>query len=118
MLMTQSFLTNEPAECTIEQGIMGCDGVRRGAIADIDLFGALNIELDDGSDMWENKLIRDRVVINRQTAAVITRRTDEDLDLLALEYEAAMILMAEDGIDPNEDGTDSENYSPFSVDNN
>lgn len=113
MISTQCDLTNEQGECTIEQGIVGCDGVRRGAVADIDLFSAFNMELSNGSDMWENKLIRDKVVINRQAAATIQKRSVEQL---SMEYEAAFALMAEDGINPNEEGAGLL-YSPFDLDN-
>lgn len=44
----------------IQPGILGCDGVVRGAMTDLECFASFNIELPDGSDLWEFFAIREQ----------------------------------------------------------
>lgn len=97
MLQIQSTLTNEPAACTMMQGIVGADGVRRGAIADVDLFAAFSVEIDNkGNDLWTVRERRDRTVINRKASKKVKEyRTAEQL---RQDYEAAIALSLEAGL--------------------
>lgn len=52
MLQVISDITGELADCTISKGVLGCDGIRRGAIADIDLFDLYDYQID-GVSLWE-----------------------------------------------------------------
>jgi hypothetical protein len=84
MLMVPCDLTGEDGECTICTGIVGADGVRRGALADVDVFSAFNVETGKNKlDMWEVKEIRDRTVINRRACEVVDsgKPTVEELGL-------------------------------------
>lgn len=47
MLQVKSEITKEMADCTISTGIVMADGERIGAMADIDLFGAFTVDLED-----------------------------------------------------------------------
>ena len=112
-MKTYCQLTRELGDCTMVQGIVGVDGVNRGAMADIDLFAAFGVELpnENKDELWEVKEKRDRVVINREASPIAKgRRSVEDLKA---DYDAAFELMAADGVDPTEEGMDTEKYSPF-----
>jgi hypothetical protein len=51
MLKVISDHTGRPEPCTIQTGVVGCDGVRRGAMADIDCYAMFRYEDDAGRDV-------------------------------------------------------------------
>lgn len=97
MLQVISDITGELSECTMQTGVVGCDGVRRGAIADIDLFGTFTLEgrltpkregvLGQPFDVWSLYQRQDKIVVNKQAA-----KTTEDgkvgVEELARRFEA------------------------------
>ena len=112
MNTTYCHLTREQGECTIELGILGYDGIRRGAMADMDLFAAFGVELpnEEKTELWEVKEIRDRTVINRRAEKVANvKRTAEEL---RIQYDAALELRAADGLG-DDDEPENNYYSPF-----
>lgn len=117
MLQTISTLTGEPAATTIMRGIVGADGVRRGAMADVDVFAAFNVEVDgNGNDLWEVKEKRHKVVTNTQAAK--RAKPSRSIEQLTADYEAAMKLNTEIGLDINEEfSPDADDFiSPWDVD--
>ena len=93
MLQVISDITGELSDCTMETGIVGCDGVRRGAIADIDLFGSFTLEgrltpkrvgtLGQPFDVWSLMQRTDKVVVNRQASKVAEQDGKIGVDELA-----------------------------------
>lgn len=132
-----SNITRDDSDCTMTMGIMGVDGVLRGALADVDLFAAFSLALsqeyrkcEDGScalvplndfDLWEVKDKRDRTVINRKAKKrlndVRPSRYDDNgfipsarVEYLRVQYEAAEQLRAEFEMD------ELDGISPFEDD--
>lgn len=81
MLYVQSDFTNELEPCTIMQGVVGVDGVRRGAMADIDMFAAFVPKYDwDGNELPD---VLDVYLKNKRTRKTIKKvlppPTEDDL---------------------------------------
>lgn len=55
MLQVKSEITKELADCTICQGIVMSDGERIGAMADVDLFAAFTVDMEDAIKVINRK---------------------------------------------------------------
>ena len=55
MLQVKSEITKELADCTICPGLVMNDGTRIGAIADVDLFAAFTVDMEDAIKVINRK---------------------------------------------------------------
>jgi hypothetical protein len=92
MLQVESDHTNELEVCTIHFGIVGVDGVRRGAIADIDLYAMFGWV--DGAGR-EVDIIAEHLQAKRRLSKKRKRRqldppTDEEINMMQRQFEAGL----------------------------